>query len=310
MTVPELGRLTAIPVREAWINEATDFTPWLSDNLDRLGEAVGLELELIKAEASLPSSDDYFSADIVARSALDDRRVLIENQLEGSDHKHLGQIMTYLAGLEARAVIWVAASFREAHLAAIKWLNENTSSDFAFFAVAIRLVHIGDSQRAPVFEVIEKPNVWEKQLQAATRDAAGQTELAEQRKDFWRFLIDRHPGFGIDGDPGGVSSRWRTSHPDIVISYFIAKDRVGLFLRGKHGEDASEARLKLEPIAPWLEEKLGIALDSNRADHFFVTRCEGDYMQETDRARLADWLAEKVTLYEEALKAIPSAPST
>ena len=123
MATPEFGTLETVDLREAWPHEAHNFTPWLADNLDRLSDAIGIPLEPEGTEVQV----EQFSADIFARNPQDDSFVLIENQLEASDHTHLGQILTYLAGLEARTVIWVARDFQEAHLSAIRWLNENTT---------------------------------------------------------------------------------------------------------------------------------------------------------------------------------------
>jgi len=145
------GRLTDIPLREAWPLEASAFTPWLAENIETLSQAVGMSLELTGTEVSV----DSFSADILARDVRDDTIVLIENQLEVTDHRHLGQIMTYLPGVKAQSVIWIASDFRQAHLAAVQWLNEHTSDGFSFFAVKVRAVRIGDSPVAPVFEVLE-----------------------------------------------------------------------------------------------------------------------------------------------------------
>ena len=105
---PSISELLEVNVREAWAHEAHNFTPWLAENISGLEKAIGLPLELEGQEVSVES----FSADILARNPMDDTRVLIENQLEGSDHTHLGQIMTYLAGLEAKTVVWIATSFR------------------------------------------------------------------------------------------------------------------------------------------------------------------------------------------------------
>ena len=127
----KLGRLKNVNLREAWSHEAQDFTPWLAENLDRLSTAIGIPLELEGQEVSVES----FSADILARNPQNDSRVLIENQLEQTDHTHLGQILTYLAGLEAQVVIWVASSFRDPHISAVQWLNDHTVAPFAFFAV-------------------------------------------------------------------------------------------------------------------------------------------------------------------------------
>lgn len=111
-----IGRLTDIDPRIAWAHEARSFTPWLAQHLDQLGEAIGMPLKHHSSEVAV----ETFSADILARNTMDDSLVLIENQLEGTDHTHLGQIMTYLAGLEAQTVVWIATDFREPHLSAVK----------------------------------------------------------------------------------------------------------------------------------------------------------------------------------------------
>ena len=111
----KLGKLKNVNLREAWSHEALDFTPWLADNLEYLSNEIGIQLELEGQEVKVES----FLADIIARDPQNDRRILIENQLEQTDHTHLGQILTYLAGLEAEVIIWVASSFREPHISAV-----------------------------------------------------------------------------------------------------------------------------------------------------------------------------------------------
>jgi len=156
----EFSRLEDLALRDAWRNEAHDFTPWLAENIDQIAEAIGIELELTSQEVAV----EAFSADILARNPQDNSVVLIENQLEVTDHTHLGQIMTYLAGLAAQTVIWIAPNFRDPHLSAIRWLNENTSEGFSFFAVRLRVVRIGKSPFAPIFEVVEQPNDWNRDI--------------------------------------------------------------------------------------------------------------------------------------------------
>src|SRR5271157_4076368 len=112
----EIGKLIEVGPREAWRDEARDFTPWLAAHLDHLGDALGIPLEMTKTE--VPVED--FCADILARNLADDSNVLIENQLESTDHRHLGQILTYLPGLEAKTVVWIATRFREPQLSAVK----------------------------------------------------------------------------------------------------------------------------------------------------------------------------------------------
>ena len=128
--------LVSVPLREAWPHEASDFTPWLSTNLEQLSSVIGIPLELVDSEVGV----EEFSADILAMNSTDGTRVLIENQLENSDHTHLGQILTYLAGLDSRTVVWLARDFSSAHMPAVRWLNYHTSDQFAFFAVQVKVV--------------------------------------------------------------------------------------------------------------------------------------------------------------------------
>ena len=153
-TALEFGELKDVTLRDVWGNEAQHFTPWLAANMERLSEAIGIPLESEGTEVAV----EQFSADIVARNPADGSRVLIENQLEGSDHRHLGQILTYLAGVQAQTVIWVARDFDESHRSAIRWLNDHTEEPFAFFAVRVRVVQIADSPLVPLFEVLERPS--------------------------------------------------------------------------------------------------------------------------------------------------------
>lgn len=154
-----LSKLERVPLREAWKHEANDFTPWLAqeDNLNTLADALGLsELALVATEHWVGE----FKLDILCTSG--EEQVIIENQLEKTNHTHLGQILTYAAGTGARKVIWVAESFRPEHVAALDFLNQNTTDDLNFFAVEVELWRIGDSPLAPKFEVAAKPNEWAK----------------------------------------------------------------------------------------------------------------------------------------------------
>jgi hypothetical protein len=306
----EFGTLKDIGLRAAWRDEAVNFTPWLADNLDRLGSVVGLDLELIEAEAGLPSHDDGFSADILARNLTDDTNVLVENQLEGSDHRHLGQLLTYLAGLEARTVIWVARDFREAHLAAIKWLNENTLEEFAFFAIKLRVVQIGDSALAPLFDVLEKPNAWERRLQSNARAAKASNPAGEARRKFWAHFFNAFPTHSADGTGGAGSSVWhKVNGTPWVVSYFTAKDRVGLFIRGDAGVERDTAYEALKPHAPTLEAALGVSIDSLSSSGVLADRKTGNYADPAQYDVLCAWLDERIRTYTRALEALPKEPA-
>lgn len=177
-----LGKLERIPLRKAWAHEAGEFTPWLSqaDNLNLLAESLGLnELELVGTEH--PVGD--FKVDILCSD--NGGKVIIENQLEKTNHSHLGQILTYAAGVGARKVIWVAESFRTEHVAALEFLNQHTTDELDFFAVEIELWRIGDSPMAPSFNVVVKPNDWAKTGQQNAKVAATMTPTKQRQLKFW-----------------------------------------------------------------------------------------------------------------------------
>ncbi len=189
-SIAPLGRLETVKLREAWPDEARNFTPWLAEdpNLAFLGETLGLQLELESTEKAVGP----FSADILAKEVGSSRWVLIENQIEPTDHRHLGQVLTYAAGLNAQTVIWIAESFRDEHRAAIDFLNTATTEDYSFFGVQIELFRIGQSEFAPSFSVVAKPNTWTRSAQAAKQTAEGTlTETQVASKDFWQTTAEK-----------------------------------------------------------------------------------------------------------------------
>lgn len=182
-----LSKLERVPLREAWKHEANDFTPWLAeeDNLNTLADALGLaDLELVATEHWVGE----FKLDILCTSG--DDQVIIENQLEKTNHTHLGQILTYAAGTGAKKVIWVAESFRPEHVAALDFLNQNTTEELSFFAVEVELWRIGDSPLAPKFEVVAKPNEWAKTGREQTKAAANATPTKQLQLKLWHALVD------------------------------------------------------------------------------------------------------------------------
>ena len=189
-TTQILSRLEKVDLRTIWKNEASNFTPWVAEeeNLKLLGDTIGIELELEAQEQSVGS----FWADIVCKDPATDQRVLIENQLERTDHSHLGQLMTYAAGLDANTVVWIAARFTEEHRAALDWLNHISGEDFNFFGLEVELWKIGDSAIAPKFNLTCKPNDWSKSLIRKTQESQS-AELTETKKlqlEFWTAFRD------------------------------------------------------------------------------------------------------------------------
>ena len=183
----ELGVLTKEDnIRKFWKDEARDFTPWLAreENIGLLGETIGLELEVEAQEKNVGS----FRADILCKDTVTDNWIVIENQLEPTDHTHLGQLLTYAAGLDAVTVVWIAERFTDEHRAALDWLNEITAEEFSFFGLEIELWRIGDSPMAPKFNVVSHPNNWQKTVSRISRGEL--TSTNQLYLEYWTGLRD------------------------------------------------------------------------------------------------------------------------
>lgn len=303
-----IGRLVDTRPREAWADEAQDFTPWLAENLDQLGEVVGLTLEAEGTEIAVGP----FAADILAKD-LEGDLVLIENQLERTDHRHMGQIMTYLAGVGATKVIWIATEFREEHLSAINWLNEHTVDPFAFFAIRLRVVRIGDSPPAPIFDVVARPNEWERRMHRVAREAAGpSSEAVQTTKAFWQDYMRRHPE---DAELGfketGSTNLWLpvdTPMP-LVISVYRAKHAVGMFLRGPSGADPEDMKQTLAPCAEALQARLGAPMGGGPYGHFFGLERRSPREDAAAWPEAIAWIHDTVRSYRSAILEIVGEPA-
>lgn len=185
-----LGRIQRVDARAAWAHEAHDFTPWLADDENFAALAETLHFFDAEVEATEEAVGD-FSADIIARDR--DGLILIENQLAQTDHTHLGQILTYLAGFDEPArVVWISTKVREEHRAAVDWLNAHTPSEFSFFAVEMELFQIDDGPVAPHYHVVAKPNEWSRHLSARGRQLATEAVggVRQIYRDLWVGLND------------------------------------------------------------------------------------------------------------------------
>lgn len=181
----KLGKMIRITdLRSVWPHEANDFTKWLAqeENLALLSDAIDIELELEERESSVGS----FNVDIFAKETGTNRRVIIENQLEDTNHDHLGKLITYASGKGAEVIIWVVKRARDEHRQAIEWLNQHTDSNIGFFLLEIELWQIGDSMKAPRFNIVEKPNDWSKTMK--TIEGLSDTDLL--KLEFWTGFND------------------------------------------------------------------------------------------------------------------------
>jgi Domain of unknown function (DUF4268) len=185
-----LGRLNRVDPREVWPSESADFTPWLarSENLAVLGDTIGLDLEIEAQEKDVGP----FRADILCKDLRTANWVLIENQLERTDHGHLGQLLVYASGLKAATIVWIARQFTDEHRANLDWLNAISDEEFQFFGLEVELWWIGPSLPAPKFNIVSKPNDWSRQVtQAAQRIEA--SELSDTKKtqlEFWAGFME------------------------------------------------------------------------------------------------------------------------
>ena len=292
----EIARLTEVPIRDVWQNEATDFTPWLAQNLDRLGEALGMDLELEGTEAAVGP----FSVDILARDQYN-RRVVIENQLETTNHDHLGKLLTYAAGYDAEVVVWVVRDFREEHRQALDWLNQRTGVETEFYGVVTKAVKIEDSKAAVVFEVPSRANQVRKIKVSA---APGQvTEMRELQRKFFELVVERMKTKYSDR---------RTARPQNWLDY--ATGMSGIVCRASVGRQVRVAlyidvgdKARNKAIYDRLsEQKLAVdqgfgekleweRLDSRQASLLAVYRDGSVEGSETELAELADWIFEKLS---------------
>ncbi|MDP3301485.1 MAG: DUF4268 domain-containing protein [Sulfuricurvum sp.] len=178
-----LGKLQQVHLRDYWKHEALDFTNWLAkeENLNMLSEEIGIDIILQETEASV----GRFNLDILAIEDNSDRKIVIENQLEQTDHDHLGKIITYASGFDAEIIIWIVKDVRDEHKQAIDWLNEHTDDKINFFVIKMELWKIDDSSPAPKFHIVSKPNNWAKALKSSASQPARETKLKMLQLEFW-----------------------------------------------------------------------------------------------------------------------------
>jgi Domain of unknown function (DUF4268) len=234
-----LGTFTTVSLREAWPTEDGNFTPWLAEpaNIALLGAALNISLEVEAVEHCIGP----FRADILARTTDDDsdgdHRVIIENQFGRTDHSHLGQILTYLAGTQAKTVVWIAETVQEDHRAAIDWLNANTADDFSFFVVEISLWRIGQSVPAPRFNVVASPNDWSRTARKASThvgDPVARAEGQQFRLAYWtafaEYLKEAGSTFQIGRPTKTHGSRFGISAAAAVRAFISEQRRIGVSL--------------------------------------------------------------------------------
>ncbi len=223
MAIPKLGKMVRLDqIKEVWNHEATSFTPWLAeeDNIQLVADSIGLDELIVEA---MEKNVGPFRADILCKDPSTDRFVLIENQLEKTDHSHLGQILTYAAGLGACTIVWIAKNFTSEHRATLDWLNEITDEKFNFFGLEIELWQIGSSEIAANFNVVSKPNQWTRDIQSAAKEI-------ESSQHTPRDLLLREFWTALKSDMELNKSKAKTQKPLPQAWTNIALGRSGIYL--------------------------------------------------------------------------------
>ncbi len=312
MTNKDLGRLERVALRDIWLSEASNFTPWLArkENLAILGETLKIDLELEAQERPVGP----FRADILCKDIGSDRWVLIENQLEQTDHVHLGQLLTYASGLEAVTIVWIAARFTEEHRSTLDWLNRITDESFRFFGLEVELWRIGDSAPAPKFNIVSKPNDWSQSVAQAAR-AIDDSELSETRimqRAYWSAFDQ------VLASLGGPVSGGKKPQPQSWMAYSIGRShfsvgaatvrpkkqvRAELYISGNKAKAFFHLLLAQQAE---IERDLGFALDweelpEGQDSRISVSLDDADPENEKDWARQHEWLAKRLNELHRAL---------
>ncbi len=309
MTTPNLGRLERVDLRTAWKNEASDFTPWLAseDNIRLLGDTLGLDLEVQQQEAQVGP----FRADILCRNTADNSLVLVENQLERTDHGHLGQLFTYAAGLDAVTVVWIASRFTEEHRAAVDWLNRITHDGFHFFGLEIELWRIGGSEPAPKFNVVAKPNDWSKVVAEARSGGGTLTPGQQKQVAFWTE-------FGQVIEETGSRFKVPKPQPSSWVGYGIGRSGFGMYPTVSVNADWVAVRVTmndgdadayyhlLAEQREAIETALGFSVDwqdkPGRKECTLEARREGSLSAAKSRRKLIEWMLKTMDAMDRALR--------
>lgn len=313
-----LGRLEQIDLRKVWLSEPSHFTPWLAGetNLSLLADTLGMDLVLEGQEKDVGP----YRADIVCKDTTDASLVLIENQLDKTDHTHLGQLMTYAAGLDAVTIVWIAERFTDEHRAALDWLNEITNEKVSFFGLEIELWRIGDSSIAPKFNVVCKPNDWTKG--GAGGGATGTiTETGQLQREFWlafrEFLAERksrlkpqkaHPQHWMDLSLGRANF-----HLSALVNTKERRLSAGVFMDGRYAKQQFKALLAMRAE---IETELGLPVEwrelpNRQESQILSSKAESDIRDRGVWPSHHKWLAEALerldSVFRGRVQQLPSA---
>ena len=308
-TTVALSRLEAMDPRDVWSDEARDFTPWLMENAQYLGEVLGVEVELEAREHPV----GLFSLDIFGRDITNECVLIVENQLEETNHKHLGQLLTYAAGTDAATIVWVAPRFRDEHRQALEFLNHIAGDDARFFGVEVSVARIDNSLPAPMFNLVAKPSEWRSQV-AASQTNSGLSEKREMYRSFWTNYLEKlhslHPS--ATKVRSASTRNWtniKKLRQGVNISLaFIHKNKVSceVYIDLGDAESNSEVLSELLQHREKVEKEVGDSLQWEDISHRRACRIRattnGEVSDEAGHELLIEWMMNHQLKMTEAIK--------
>jgi len=301
-----IARLEIVPIREAFRREASHFTTWLETQIEALSERIGIELTVIQREKAVGD----FSVDLLCEDS-NGKLVIIENQLEKTDHSHLGQLLTYLVNLGASTAIWIATEPRPEHKKVIDWLNEVTPADIAFYIVKVEAIRIKDSPFAPLFTVLASPDRQSKEIGEKKKELA---DRHIHRQEFWKGLLEKSKSrtslfanikpstdswISTGAGRSNIHFQYTISINDANISLYIDNDK-------ETGEKNKAIFDLLYSQKAQIEEELGTSLEWNRLDNkraSIIRRRFGIGLKvDEDWPALQDTMIEAMIAFEKAIR--------
>ena len=295
-TKPGLANIQRVDLREVWPSEPYDFTPWLCDNISELGSALGLELEFREREADAGG----ISLDILSHDLSGDRPVVIENQLDATNHDHLGKLLAYAAAFDANVVVWLTREFRDEHRQALDWLNQRTGEDTLFFGVVVELWKIDDSRPAAHFNLVATPNDWRKRIVRPV------SEKGERYRAFFQRLIDTMRGeHRFTSPPRARAQGWCAFYTGYkrftYAAAFSSQQRVRVELYIDSGDAGENQDLfdELQQQKESIETALGYSLDwqpldQRRACRIATYRAGTINSEEDELSEIYNWMVKRL----------------
>ena len=302
--------LEPVLLTDVWKKEATDFTPWLAkeENIEMLGDVLGISLVVESTEEFVGEN----RSDILCIDTSDQSKVLIENQIRDSDHAHVGQVITYAAGLtyaeglDAITVVWIAKRIKSGHREAIDWLNEFTSDSMRFFALEIELWKIGECGPGHKFNLVTMPKGW---TRSARRPPRGRKQLNDTQRAHLRFWTDFVNESGLpwckNKTPGVAHWLGTTIKAGVRFSAVrlvsLSSIRAELYL---HGDNHPLYYAALEDQRSEIEEELGfeVSYEQRPKASSVQISVEKDPHDEDDWPEQIKWFATTLTKFDEVFR--------